>query len=271
MHATKPLKLLIVGSDIQAPGSQSLKKAAGVLGIDADIALVNEPDIAARVQDADHVIYRLRPKSYGLFQALAGRLAGPKADALSAMLAAFDKFRTYEILSRHDIPTPKSRLIKSNDTIETYPVVAKILNGNQGIGVSLLHSNEDFEAFKANFPAEENILLQDFIEESKGTDIRLFVVGNQVVAAMRRVAETGDFRANLHLGARMDRYVPSDEEVALGVRAVGAFRLPFAGVDIISSNKGPLVLEVNPSPGFGIQEVSDRDVALEVVKGVLND
>ena len=101
---------------------------------------------------------------------------------LNAMLAAFDKFRTYEILSRHDIPTPKSRLIKSNDTIETYPVVAKILNGNQGIGVSLLHSKEDFEVFKANFPAEKNILLQDFIEESKGTDIRLFVVGNQVVA-----------------------------------------------------------------------------------------
>lgn len=271
MHEIKPAALLIVGSDLQAPGSLSLKKAATGLGVEADIALASAPNIVNRIQNASHVIYRLRPKSYGVFQALAGRLTGPKADVLSAMLAAFDKFKTYEILTRHTIPTPKSRLINSGDTIEAYPVVAKILNGNQGVGVALLHSNKDFEEFKAHFPDEENILLQDFIEESKGADIRLFVVGSQVVAAMRRVAETGDFRANLHLGARMERYVPSEEEVALGVRAAGAFGLSFAGVDIISSNKGPLVLEVNPSPGFGIQEVSDRDVALEVVKGVLND
>ena len=271
MQNTTDTTVLIVGSNGNAPGSQALKKAANSLGVAADIALVDSPETLERIQKATQVIYRLRPKSYDTFLVLSQKLTGAHGDLLISMLNAFDKYKTYEILTSNNIATPSSRLIGPQATIETYPVVAKILNGNQGIGVALLASDADFEDFKATFPEEREFLLQEFIEESKGADARLFVVGKRVVAAMRRVAETGDFRANIHLGARMETYIPTAEEVDLAIRAVSAFGLPYAGVDIIASNKGPLVLEVNPSPGFGIQEVSDTDITAEVIKGVLND
>lgn len=263
--------LIIVGSDLNAPGSQSLKRAASDLGIDAEIALGTAPDTLQKIQEASHVVFRLRPDTYGVFMELKNALSGPHATLLGSMLAAFDKHATYERLVANNIATPASKVLNSQDTIDEYPVVAKILNGNQGIGVALLRSADDLRELKATFPNERTFLLQEYIEESKGTDMRLFVVGDRVVASMRRVAGTDDFRANLHLGARMEKYIPTAEEIELAVRATKAFGLSFAGVDIITSNRGPLVLEVNPSPGFGIQEVSDTDIAREVIKGVMND
>ena len=108
--------------------------------------------------------------------------------------------------------------------------------------------------------------MQEFIEESKGTDKRLILVGETCIAAMRRTSQTDDFRANLHLGGAMETYAPTAQEVAYAVSATKAFNLRFAGVDIIDSRRGPLVLEINPSPGFSIQAVSSNDIAEEVIK-----
>jgi hypothetical protein len=168
--------LLIVGSDINAPGSQVLKEAASRLGAEADIVLVTAPETRQLIQDAAHVIYRLRPKSHELFLKLNDDISGPHAALLDAMLAAFDKHKTYETLISNNIPTPHSSLVDSKVAIESYPVVAKILNGNQGIGVALLQSESDFETLKSVFPGEQEFLLQEFIEESSGTDMRLFIV-----------------------------------------------------------------------------------------------
>ena len=265
------MKIVIVSNSFEAPGARALSAAATALGYEAVIVKAGDDTVALSIAESDRVIYRLGPKSYRLFVDLVSKISGPHKTLLDATLASFDKLSTYSILIHNNIPTPFSSEIGRDDIVESYPVVAKILNGNQGVGIALINSDNELSDYKNEFPNEEKFLVQEFIKESSGTDTRLFVVGERVVAAMKRVAETGDFRANLHLGARIEAYSPSEEEEAIAMKAVKAFGLKYAGVDIISSNRGPLVLEVNPSPGFGIQEVNDVDVAAEVIKGVVND
>ena len=141
--------------------------------------------------------------------------------------------------------------------------MVKLLEGTQGIGVILAETRKAAEAVIEAFRGlRENILVQEFVEEARGSDIRCFVVGNKVIAAMRRVAKEGEFRSNLHRGAVAEKIKLTPEERSTALRAAKAMGLNVAGVDLLRSNHGPVVVEVNSSPGLeGIEKASGVDVA----------
>ena len=181
-----------------------------------------------------------------------------------------DKLRSLQILSRTDVEMPHTGFAEATQDIDGLieavggpPLIVKLLEGTQGVGVVLVESKSAarsvIDAFRQ---LEANILVQEFIKEANGRDLRCFVVGDQVVAAMERVSEGGDFRSNLHRGGKMHSVELSDDEIKTAITATKALGLDMAGVDIVRSDRGPLVLEVNSSPGFeGIETATSVDVA----------
>jgi ribosomal protein S6--L-glutamate ligase len=148
------------------------------------------------------------------------------------------------------------------------PVVIKLLEGTQGIGVVLAETENSarsvIEAFRG---ANVNILVQEFIKEAKGSDIRAFVIGNKVVAAMERQGSDGDFRSNLHRGGSANAIRITPEERSTAVRAARAMGLNVAGVDMLRSNHGPVIMEVNSSPGLeGIEKATNKDIATKIIQ-----
>jgi len=192
-----------------------------------------------------------------------------------AIARSRDKLRCLQLLSRHDIGLPPTVFTRQAehvpDCIERVngpPVVVKLLQGTQGIGVvlaeSTLAASSVIEAFHG---LEQNILIQKYIHEAKGADIRALVVGRKVVAAMRRQAVSGEFRSNLHRGgtARKIRLPADYRRTALAAARV--LGLTVAGVDLIESEEGPMVMEVNSSPGLeGIQKATHIDVAESIIE-----
>ena len=177
-----------------------------------------------------------------------------------------DKLRSLQLLSRKDIGLPRTGFASKPDDIKDLiknvggaPLVIKLLEGTQGIGVVLADTNKSAEAIiEAFMGLKANILVQEFIEEAGGADIRCLVVGGKVVAAMKRQGAEGEFRSNLHRGGSAKLVRLSKEERATAV-AVG---LNFCGVDILQSKNGPVVMEVNSSPGLeGIETATGKDVA----------
>ncbi|MCB0330334.1 MAG: RimK family alpha-L-glutamate ligase [Bdellovibrionales bacterium] len=193
----------------------------------------------------------------------------------SAIAIAHDKLRTAQILSRNRIPTPDSAWVLNDSDIPKVieklggaPIVIKVLSGSQGSGVILAESDKVAKAIiEALQMAGHAVLLQRFIRESAGQDIRAFVVGDKVVASMRRIAQGDDFRSNIHKGGRAEPLELDEHSQNVAVRASHAVGLRIAGVDLIESHEGPLVLEVNSSPGLqGIEESTKVDVATEIYK-----
>jgi ribosomal protein S6--L-glutamate ligase len=186
-----------------------------------------------------------------------------------------DKLRAMQLLAGADVGMPVTSMAHSpKDTdgvikaVGGAPLVIKLLEGTQGIGVVLAETEKAaqsvIEAFRG---MDANILVQEFIEEAAGTDIRAFVVGNRVVAAMERRAAKGEFRSNLHRGGSAEPVVLTDDERETALRAAHTVGLDIAGVDMMRSNRGPLVLEVNSSPGLeGIEKSNDIDVADLIVQ-----
>jgi ribosomal protein S6--L-glutamate ligase len=150
------------------------------------------------------------------------------------------------------------------------PLVIKLLEGTQGRGVVLAETKKAAESVIGAFQGlRANILVQEYVKESSGTDIRCFVVGNKVVAAMKRQAESGDFRANLHRGGKAVRVKLTKDERTTAVKAARVMGLSLAGVDLLRSENGPMVLEVNSSPGLqGIEEVTGKDIATLVIEQI---
>jgi ribosomal protein S6--L-glutamate ligase len=194
-----------------------------------------------------------------------------------AVLRARDKLRSLQILARHGIDLPVTVFGDNpDDTTDLLnmlgapPHVIKLNEGAQGSGVVLAEkpaaSQSVIEAFRGLYA---NFLVQEFVREANGRDIRCFVVGDRVVAAMQRVAVDGDFRANLHRGGSGSAVRLSAAERRIALRAAEVLGLGIAGVDLLRSNRGPLVLEVNASPGLeGIEAVSGVDVADAVIRHV---
>ncbi|WLD57374.1 30S ribosomal protein S6--L-glutamate ligase [Salinispirillum sp. LH 10-3-1] len=181
-----------------------------------------------------------------------------------------DKLRSLQLLSRRGIGLPVTSFAHSPDDIEDLlsivggaPAVIKLLEGTQGVGVVLAETNQAAESvIQAFMGLKQHILVQEFIKEAKGADIRAFVVGGKVVAAMKRQAKEGEFRSNLHRGgtAALCRITP--EERATAIRAAKVMGLNVCGVDLLRSNHGSVVMEVNSSPGLeGIEKASGKDVA----------
>lgn len=185
-----------------------------------------------------------------------------------------DKLRSMQLLARKRIGLPVTGFARNPGDIDDLikevggaPVVIKLLEGTQGIGVVLAETKKAAESvIQAFMGLNVNIMVQEFIKESSGTDIRCFVIGGKVVAAMRRRAPEGEFRSNLHQGGSAELVKISPDERSTAVRAAKVMGLNVCGVDILRSNHGPLVLEVNSSPGLeGIETSTKKDVAGMIV------
>ncbi len=181
-----------------------------------------------------------------------------------------DKLRSLQLLSRRDIGLPRTGFASKPDDIPDLiknvggaPLVVKLLEGTQGIGVVLADTNKSAEAIiEAFMGLKANILVQEFIEEAGGADIRCLVVGSKVVAAMKRQGAEGEFRSNLHRGGSAKLVRLSKDERATAKNAAKAMGLNVCGVDILQSKHGPVVMEVNSSPGLeGIEAATKKDVA----------
>jgi len=186
-----------------------------------------------------------------------------------------DKLRCHQLLSREGIDMPVTAFAHDIRDIDSMlknvggaPVIIKLLEGTQGRGVVLAETKKAAESVITAFrQLDANILVQEFVKESKGSDIRAFVVGRTVVGAMMRKAAPGEFRANLHQGGTAMPIQLTSEEKKMALKAARVMGLHVAGVDLIRSNRGPLVLEVNSSPGLaGVEVATGKDVAGKVVK-----
>ena len=188
-----------------------------------------------------------------------------------------DKLFASQLFSNNDIHIPITGFAKSpmdtKDLIKMVngaPLIIKLLESTQGKGVVLAETNKAAESVINAFKSvNTNILVQEFIKEANGQDIRCFVVNGKVVASMQRQAEKGEFRANIHQGGRASRIKITSEERKLAQKAAKILNLAVAGVDIIRSNKGPLLLEVNSSPGLeGIENATGKDIANEMIMAI---
>ena len=186
-----------------------------------------------------------------------------------------DKLRSLQLLARKGIGLPVTTF--AHDTKATghmiklcggAPVVVKLLEGTQGVGVVLAETAKAAESVIEAFRGlDANILAQEFIEEAGGADIRCLVVGGKVIASMKRQGKEGEFRSNLHRGGNATVVKITPEERSTAVRAANIMGLSLAGVDLLRSNHGPVVLEVNSSPGLeGIEKATNKDVAGEIIK-----
>ncbi|WP_029911001.1 30S ribosomal protein S6--L-glutamate ligase [Pelobacter seleniigenes] len=181
-----------------------------------------------------------------------------------------DKLRSLQLLARRGIGLPVTGFAHSTQYTQDLislaggaPLVIKLLEGTQGIGVVLAETDKAAESVIEAFRGlKENILVQEFIKEAQGADIRCFVVGEKVVAAMKRQGKEGEFRSNLHRGGKASVVRLTPEERSTAARAARIMGLNVAGVDLLRSNHGPVVMEVNSSPGLeGIETATDKDVA----------
>jgi ribosomal protein S6--L-glutamate ligase len=186
-----------------------------------------------------------------------------------------DKLRSLQLLSRDGIGMPKTGFAHSPGDIQDLmkmvggaPLVIKLLEGTQGIGVVLAETAKAAESvIEAFMGLKANILIQEFIKEAGGADIRCFVIGNKVVAAMQRQGAEGEFRSNQHRGGTASLVKLTPRERATAVRAAKVMGLNVAGVDLLRSERGPLVMEVNSSPGLeGIESATGKDVAGMIVE-----
>jgi ribosomal protein S6--L-glutamate ligase len=196
------------------------------------------------------------------------------ANESQAISRSRDKLRCLQILARKGIGLPVTGFAQATqdidgliETVGGAPLVIKLLEGTQGIGVVLAETHQAaksvIEAFRG---LNANILVQEYIKEAEGADIRCFVVGEKVVAAMKRQGAEGDFRSNLHRGGKAEKIKLTPEERSTAIRAAKAMGLRVAGVDLLRSNHGPLVMEVNSSPGLeGIENTTGIDVASKII------
>ena len=293
---TLPMKLLMLCREPRLYSCRRLKQAAEANGHHMDIldpnrcliklqqnpphfALYYQPDVESApylLPQYDAVLPRFGTGSMQMgcavlhyFQALNV----PCLNHADAFVKARDKWLSLQLLLANGIAVPTSLLggqeTKANDAVRHIgtPIILKTLSGSQGIGVVLAEQPQSaismLETLKqANVPT----LAQEFIAEAQGADLRCFVVGNRIVAAMQRIGQAGEFRANCHRGARAEKVILTEQEKHVALNATKVLGLDVAGVDLIRSANGPLVLEVNASPGLEmIEKTSGIDIALQMI------
>lgn len=246
---------------------------------------MNNPTVSYRGEDLtgyDAIIPRIASymTRYGTAIVRQLEMQGVYTSSSSiAITRSRDKLRSMQLLAKVGVSIPKTVFSRNStdiddliDKIGGTPVIIKLARGTHGNGVVLAETKKAaksvLQAFYLSNEDGTNVLLQEYIEESAGTDIRAFVVGSRVVASMKRQSLDDDFRSNLHKGGEGTVVKLTDEERKTAVKAAKAMGLNIAGVDMMRSNRGPLVLEVNASPGFGIEKVTGRDVATPIIEYV---
>jgi ribosomal protein S6--L-glutamate ligase len=192
-----------------------------------------------------------------------------------ALVRSRDKLRSLQILSRAGLGLPKTVFTNYSKNVKEIvdqaggaPVIIKLLEGTQGIGVILAETKKAAESVIEAFNnLQARVIVQEYIKEAGGADIRAFVVDGHVVGAMKRQGKEGEFRSNLHRGGTASVIELSDEEETAAIKAARAMGLGIAGVDLLQSSRGPLILEVNSSPGLeGIEKATGKDIATTIIK-----
>ena len=192
-----------------------------------------------------------------------------------ALVRSRDKLRSLQILSRARLGLPKTVFTNYSRDVEEIidhvggaPLIIKLLEGTQGLGVVLAETKNAAESVIEAFNGlQARVIVQEFIKEAKGADIRAFVIDGQVVGAMKRQGKEGEFRSNLHRGGSAEVITLSDEEENAAIKAAKAMGLGVAGVDMLQSARGPLILEVNSSPGLeGIEKATGKDIAKSIIR-----
>jgi len=245
----------------------------------------DKPSVRYRGEDLtsfDAIIPRILPgmTTYGAAIVRQFEMMGTYTPAKSiAISRSRDKLRSIQLMSKAGIGIPKTVFSRETSDVDDLldhvgtPVIIKLASGTQGNGVVLAETRKVarsvIQAFYVNDTA---FLIQEFIEESAGTDIRVFVVGNQVVASMQRKSLDDDFRSNIHQGGSGTVIKLTDEEKKVALKAAKAMGLAICGVDLMRSSRGPLVLEVNSAPGLeGIEAVTGRNIAGKIIEYIENN
>ncbi|MFZ5889705.1 MAG: RimK family alpha-L-glutamate ligase [Myxococcota bacterium] len=284
------LKVLILSRLAGSYSTQRLKEASARRGHSARV--LNTMNFSMLVERAQpRLFYRDRPLSR--YDAAIPRIGASISaygtavvrqleqmgvftlNSAHAIGTSRDKLRAFQILSAHEIAFPPTAFVRDRDSARSAveqvggpPVIIKLIEGSQGAGVILADTRKSAEAIlEAFLVARQDVIVQKFVSESRGRDLRVLVVGGRVVAAMRRRAAPDEFRSNVHRGGRTERAKLSPELEALALKSVQILGLQVAGVDLIESDDGPLVLEVNSSPGLeGIESATGIDVAMAIVE-----
>lgn len=232
------------------------------------------------IKNLDAVIPRIRPSMafFGTAILRQFEMLGvyPLNNSL-AVLRARDKLRSLQILAKNNIPMPATGIANSPSSTEAIvkslggaPLIVKLVEGTEGNGVVLAETNSAAKSVISAFKQlHANVIAQEFIKESSGHDIRCFVIGNKVVASMQRIAKDGEYRANFHLGAEVKPIKITPEERLIACQTAKVMGMDVAGVDILRSNRGSLVLEVNSSPGLeGIEKATGKNIASLMVEHI---
>jgi ribosomal protein S6--L-glutamate ligase len=245
----------------------------------------NNPTVSYRGEDLgkyDAIIPRIASNMTRYGTAIVRQLEMQGVYTASSSLAinrSRDKLRSLQLLAKAGVGIPKTVFSRNSTDIDSLiekiggtPIIVKLARGTHGNGVVLAETKKAaksvLQAFYLTNEDGTNILLQEFIEESAGTDIRVFIVGGRVVASMKRQSLDDDFRSNLHKGGQGKTVKLTEEESKMAIKAAKAMGLNIAGVDMMRSARGPLILEVNASPGFGIEKVTGRNVAAPIIEYV---
>ena len=288
------MKLAILSRAPQAYSTQRLRAAAQQRG--HEVKVLNtlrfaidltgpEPDLQYRgrpLSDYDAILPRIGNSITYFGTAVVRQFEQMDVytpNTANGITNARDKLRANQILSRHNIGMPATAFVRNRadvrpaiELVGGAPVVIKLLEGTQGIGVILAPEVKVAEAIiETLHSTKQNVLIQRFIKESRGRDIRALVVGDRVVAAMRRVASGDEFRSNVHRGGSVEPVELSPEYELAAVRSAQIMGLRVAGVDMLESDEGPLVMEVNSSPGLeGIETATKLDVAGAIIDFIAN-
>ncbi len=287
------LKIAVLASDPQLYSNERLMEAGRELGHEMMFLNIRHcymkldaetPEVHYRggtvIRDLDAVIPRVRPSltrygcallrqfdTMGVYCLNDGGALARSRDKLYALQALLDAGLNIPVTGFANSPLDTQDLI---DMVGGAPLIIKLLEGTQGRGVVLAETGKAAESVINAFKSlNANILVQDFIKEAKGRDIRCFVINGKVVAAMERIAAPGEFRANIHQGGRASVVKLTAQERRIAVKAAKAMGLSVAGIDLIRSAKGPLLLEVNSSPGLeGIEDATGMDIAAHMLGAI---
>lgn len=288
------MKIAILSNGNGNYSTKRLKEEAELRG--HDVRIVKYRDCYASIERNNPVV-KYKGENIGKFDAIIPRIASNMTRygtaivrqlemegvfTLSSSIAinrSRDKLRSLQLLARTGVGIPKTVFSRNTadidallDSIGSLPVIIKLARGTHGNGVVLAETKKAaksvLQAFYLQNEDGTNILLQEFVKESAGTDIRAFVVGGRVVASMKRQSLDDDFRSNLHKGGEGTTIKLTDEEKKAAIKAAKSMGLNVAGVDLMRSERGPLILEVNASPGFGIEKVTGRNVAGAIIEYV---
>lgn len=286
------MKIAILSNGPGNYSTKRLKEVAKARG--HEVKVIKYRECYATIEQNNPVV-RYRGEPLGVYDAVIPRIASSMTRYGSAIVRQFemrgvytisssiaisrsrDKLRSMQLMAKAGVAIPKTVVSRNSTDIDDLleslggtPVIIKLARGTHGNGVVLAETKKAaksvLQAFYLSNEDGTNILLQEFVKESAGTDIRAFVVGGRVVASMMRQSLDDDFRSNLHKGGSGTAVKLSEEERKMAIKAAKAMGLSVAGVDMMRSDRGPLVLEVNASPGFGVETVTGRDVATPIIE-----